>query len=242
MSGHSKFANIKHKKEKNDAAKGKIFTIIGREIAIAVKEGGADPANNSKLRDVIAKAKANNMPNDTIERGIKKAVGEGDSVNYVQVTYEGYGPSGTAIIVDALTDNKNRTAANVRNAFTKGQGNIGTQGCVSYLFDQKGQIIIAKEDCDMDADDLMMMALDAGAEDFSEEEDSFEVITAPDDFSAVREALEAENIPMASAEVTMIPQTYVSLTDEKDITNIQRILDLLDEDDDVQEVYHNWEE
>ena len=242
MSGHSKFANIKHKKEKNDAAKGKIFTIIGREIAIAVKEGGADPANNSKLRDVIAKAKANNMPNDTIERGIKKAAGDGDSVNYVQVTYEGYGPSGTAIIVDALTDNKNRTAANVRNAFTKGQGNIGTQGCVSYLFDQKGQIIIAKEDCDMDADDLMMMALDAGAEDFSEEEDSFEVITAPDDFSAVREALEAENIPMASAEVTMIPQTYVSLTDEKDITNIKRILDLLDEDDDVQEVYHNWEE
>ena len=242
MSGHSKFANIKHKKEKNDAAKGKIFTIIGREIAIAVKEGGADPANNSKLRDVIAKAKANNMPNDTIERGIKKAAGDGDSVNYVQVTYEGYGPSGTAIIVDALTDNKNRTAANVRNAFTKGQGNIGTQGCVSYLFDQKGQIIIAKEDCDRDADDLMMMALDAGAEDFSEEEDSFEVITAPDDFSAVREALEAENIPMASAEVTMIPQTYVSLTDEKDITNIQRILDLLDEDDDVQEVYHNWEE
>lgn len=242
MSGHSKFANIKHKKEKNDAAKGKIFTIIGREIAIAVKEGGADPANNSKLRDVIAKAKANNMPNDTIERGIKKAAGDGDSVNYVQVTYEGYGPSGTAIIVDALTDNKNRTAANVRNAFTKGQGNIGTQGCVSYLFDQKGQIIIAKEDCDMDADDLMMMALDAGAENFSEEEDSFEVITAPDDFSAVREALEAENIPMASAEVTMIPQTYVSLTDEKDITNIQRILDLLDEDDDVQEVYHNWEE
>lgn len=242
MSGHSKFANIKHKKEKNDAAKGKIFTIIGREIAIAVKEGGADPANNSKLRDVIAKAKANNMPNDTIERGIKKAAGDGDSVNYVQVTYEGYGPSGTAIIVDALTDNKNRTAANVRNAFTKGQGNIGTQGCVSYLFDQKGQITIAKDDCDMDADDLMMMALDAGAEDFSEEEDSFEVITAPDDFSAVREALEAENIPMASAEVTMIPQTYVSLTDEKDITNIQRILDLLDEDDDVQEVYHNWEE
>ena len=242
MSGHSKFANIKHKKAASDVYKRQIFTIIGREIAIAVKEGGADPANNSKLRDVIAKAKANNMPNDTIERGIKKAAGDGDSVNYLQVTYEGYGPSGTAIIVDALTDNKNRTAANVRNAFTKGQGNIGTQGCVSYLFDQKGQIIIAKEDCDMDADDLMMMALDAGAEDLSEEEDSFEVITAPDDFSAVREALEAENIPMASAEVTMIPQTYVSLTDEKDITNIQRILDLLDEDDDVQEVYHNWEE
>ena len=242
MSGHSKWNNIKRKKEATDAVKGKIFTKIGREITVVVREGGPDPNNNSKLRDVIAKAKANNMPNDTIERGIKKAAGDGDSVNYVQVTYEGYGPSGTAIIVDALTDNKNRTAANVRNAFTKGQGNIGTQGCVSYLFDQKGQIIIAKEDCDMDADDLMMMALDAGAEDFSEEEDSFEVITAPDDFSAVREALEAENIPMASAEVTMIPQTYVSLTDEKDITNIQRILDLLDEDDDVQEVYHNWEE
>ncbi|MCI5621475.1 MAG: YebC/PmpR family DNA-binding transcriptional regulator [Lachnospiraceae bacterium] len=242
MSGHSKFANIKHKKEKNDAAKGKIFTIIGREIAIAVKEGGPDPANNSKLRDVIAKAKANNMPNDTIDRGIKKAAGDIGSVNYERVTYEGYGPSGTAIIVEALTDNKNRTAANVRNAFSKGQGSIGTQGCVSYMFDEKGQIIIAKEDCDLEADDLMMMALDAGAEDFAEEEDSFEVTTDPDSFSAVREALEAENIVMASAEVTMIPQTYVSLTDEKDLTNIQRILDLLDEDDDVQEVFHNWEE
>ena len=242
MSGHSKFANIKHKKEKNDAAKGKIFTIIGREIAIAVKEGGPDPANNSKLRDVIAKAKANNMPNDTIDRGIKKAAGDIGSVNYERVTYEGYGPSGTAIIVEALTDNKNRTAANVRNAFSKGQGSIGTQGCVSYMFDEKGQIIIAKEDCDLEADDLMMMALDAGAEDFAEEEDSFEVITDPDSFSAVREALEAENIVMASAEVTMIPQTYVTLTDEKDLTNIQRILDLLDEDDDVQEVFHNWEE
>lgn len=242
MSGHSKFANIKHKKEKNDAAKGKIFTIIGREIAIAVKEGGADPANNSKLRDVIAKAKANNMPNDTIERGIKKAAGDGDSVNYVQVTYEGYGPSGTAIIVDALTDNKNRTAANVRNAFTKGQGNIGTQGCVSYLFDQKGQIIIAKEDCDMDADDLMMMALDAGAEDFSEEEDSFEVITAPDDFSAVREAIENAGAPIAEAQVAMIPQTYVDLTDEQALKDLQRTLDLLDEDDDVTDVWTNWNE
>lgn len=242
MSGHSKFANIKHKKERNDAAKGKVFTIIGRELAIAVKEGGADPANNSRLREVIAKAKANNMPNDTIDRGIKKAAGDIGSVNYVQVTYEGYGPSGTAIIVDALTDNKNRTAANVRNAFTKGQGNIGTQGCVSYLFDKKGQIIIDKEECDMDADDLMMLALDAGADDFNEEEDSFEVITEPDSFGLVREALEAQNIAMASAEVTMIPQTYVALSDEKDITNIQRILDLLDEDDDVQEVYHNWDE
>ena len=242
MSGHSKFANIKHKKEKNDAAKGKIFTIIGREIAVAVKEGGSDPANNSKLRDVIAKAKANNMPNDTIDRGIKKAAGDLGSVNYVGITYEGYGPNGTAIIVNALTDNKNRTASNVRNAFTKGGGNVGTTGCVSYMFDEKGQIIIDKEECSMDADDLMMIALDAGAEDFAEEEDSFEVITAPADFSAVREALEAENIPMASAEVTMIPQNYVELTDEDDIKKMNKILDLLDEDDDVQSVYHNWDE
>ena len=242
MSGHSKFANIKHKKEKNDAAKGKIFTVIGREIALAVKEGGADPANNSKLRDVIAKAKANNMPNDTIERGIKKAAGDVNSVNYEQVTYEGYGPSGIAIIVEALTDNKNRTAANVRSAFTKGNGNMGASGCVSYMFDKKGQIIIDKEECEMDADDLMMMALDAGAEDFAEEEDSFEILTDPDDFSVVREALEKEGIPMASAEVTMIPQNYVTLSDENDIKYLNKTLDLLDADDDVQNVYHNWDE
>lgn len=242
MSGHSKFANIKHKKEKNDAAKGKIFTIIGREIAVAVKEGGPDPENNSKLRDVIAKAKANNMPNDTIERGIKKAAGDAGSVNYEAVTYEGYGPNGTAIIVAALTDNKNRTAANVRNAFTKGKGSIGTQGCVSYMFDKKGQILIAKEECDLEADDLMMIALDAGAEDFAEEEDSFEILTQPEDFADVRDALEAEGIPMADAQVTMIPQTYVELTDEQDLYNINKILNLLDEDDDVQEVYHNWDE
>ncbi len=242
MSGHSKFANIKHKKEKNDAAKGKIFTVIGREIALAVKEGGADPANNSKLRDVIAKAKSNNMPNDTIERGIKKAAGDVNSVNYEQVTYEGYGPSGIAIIVEALTDNKNRTAANVRSAFTKGNGNMGNSGCVSYMFDKKGQIIIDKEECEMDADDLMMIALDAGAEDFAEEEDSFEVLTDPDEFSVVREALEKEGIPMASAEVTMIPQNYVALTDENDIKYLNKTLDLLDDDDDVQAVYHNWDE
>lgn len=242
MSGHSKFANIKHKKEKNDAAKGKIFTVIGREIAIAVKEGGADPANNSKLRDVIAKAKANNMPNDTIERGIKKAAGDAEAVNYVQVTYEGYGPSGIAIIVNALTDNKNRTASNVRNAFTKGSGSVGTQGCVSYMFDEKGQIIIAKEECDMDADELMMLALDAGAEDFSEEEDSYEILTAPGDFTMVREALENEKISMASAEVTMLPQNYVTLEDENDIRQLQRTFDLLDADDDVQGYYHNWDE
>ena len=242
MSGHSKFANIKHKKEKNDAAKGKIFTIIGRELAVAVKEGGPDPNNNSRLRDVIAKAKANNMPNDTIDRGIKRAAGDANAVNYEHVTYEGYGPSGIAIIVEALTDNKNRTASNVRNAFTKGNGSLGTSGCVSYMFDQKGQIIIDREECDMDADDLMMMALDAGAEDFSEEEDSFEILTNPDDFSAVREALEKEGVPMAEAEITMIPQNYVSLSDENDIKYLNRTLDLLDEDDDVQAVYHNCDE
>lgn len=241
MSGHSKFANIKHKKEKNDAKKGKIFTVIGREIVIAVKEGGPDPNNNSKLRDVIAKAKANNMPNDTIDRGIKKAAGDSNADNYERITYEGYGPSGVAIIVETLTDNKNRTAGNVRSHFTKGSGSIGTPGCVSFMFDRKGQIIIDKEECEMDADDLMMIALDAGAEDFSEEEDSFEVLTDPDEFSAVREALEKEGIPMMEAEVAMIPQTYVELTDEQDIKNLQRTLDLLD-DDDVQYVWHNWDE
>jgi YebC/PmpR family DNA-binding regulatory protein len=242
MSGHSKFANIKHKKEKNDAAKGKIFTIIGREIAVAVKEGGPDPNNNSRLRDVIAKAKANNMPNDTIDRGIKKAAGDANSVNYEYVSYEGYGPNGIAIIVDALTDNKNRTAANVRSAFTKGYGNVGTPGCVSFMFDKKGQIIIDKEECEMDPDDLMMAALDAGAEDFSDEEDSYEILTDPDTFSDVRQALEEQGIKMAEAEVTMIPQTWVTLTDETSIKNIQKTLDLLDEDDDVQAVYHNWDE
>ena len=247
MSGHSKFANIKHKKEKNDAARGKVFTILGREIAVAVKEGGPDPANNSRLRDVIAKAKANNMPNDTIDRGIKKAAGDAASVNYEEVTYEGYGPSGTAIIVKALTDNKNRTASNVRNAFTKGSGSVGTQGCVSYMFDEKGQIILSKEeledaDITLSADDLMMIALAAGAEDFSEEEDSFEILTSPDDFSDVRQKLEEEGIPMASAEVTMIPQNYVALTDETALKQLNRTLDMLDEDDDVQAVYTNLEE
>ncbi len=243
MSGHSKFANIKHKKEKNDAAKGKMFTIIGKEIAIAVKEGGADPSNNSKLRDVIAKAKANNMPNDTIERGIKKAAGADGSVNYEQITYEGYGPSGIAIIVETLTDNKNRTAANVKHAFSKGNGNVGTPGCVSYMFEKKGEIVIDKEEVeDLESDDLMMMALDAGAEDFEDDEDAYTVYTSPDDFSAVREALEQANIPMASANISMIPQNYVELTDEEAIKDLNRILDMLDDDDDVQEVYHNWDE
>ena len=242
MSGHSKFSNIKHKKEKNDAAKGKIFTIIGREIAVAVKEGGPDPAGNSKLKDIIAKAKANNMPNDTIERSIKKAAGETGGADYVRATYEGYGPKGTAIIVETLTDNKNRTASNVRNAFTKGQGSVGAQGCVSYMFDEKGLIILDKEEIEMDPDELMMLAVEAGAEEFEEEEDSYEIITSPEDFSAVLEAVQGAGLPLVSADITMIPQTWVELTDELDLKNINKILDLLDNDDDVQNVYHNWDE
>lgn len=241
MSGHSKFANIAHKKAANDAAKGKIFTRLGKELMIAVKEGGPDVNNNSKLRQVVAKCKAANMPNDTIDRAIKKAAST-DMSDFESVTYEGYGPNGTAIIVDALTDNKNRTAANVRNAFTKGGGNVGTQGCVSFMFDKKGQIIIDKEECDMEADELMMIALDAGAEDFSDEEECYEVLTQPEEFSAVREALEAAGVKMTEAEVTMIPQNYVTLTDEESIKKMNRIIDLLDEDDDVQEVFHNWDE
>ena len=248
MSGHNKWSTIKQKKGKNDAARAKVFTKIGRELIVAIKEGGsADPSVNSKLKDCIAKAKAANVPNDNIERIIKKASSDADATNYEAVTYEGYGPNGVAVIVEALTDNRNRTAANVRNCFTKGGGNVGTQGCVSYMFDEKGQIILSKEeledaDITLSADDLMMMALDAGAEDFTEEEDSFIVLTDPDDFSVVREALEQEKIAMADAQVTMIPQTYVELTDEQDLYNINKILSLLDEDDDVQEVYHNWDE
>lgn len=241
MSGHSKFANIKHKKEKNDAAKGKIFTVIGRELAVAVKAGGPDPDSNSRLRDAIAKAKSNNMPNDTIEKAIKRAAGNLEGVNYEAITYEGYGPKGVAVIVETLTDNKNRTAADVRSAFTKGNGNMGATGCVSFMFDEKGQIIIEKDD-DTDAETIEMTAIEAGAEDITEEEDSFEIVTAPEDFSAVREALEAAGIAYVSAEVTMIPQTYTTLTDEEDIKKMNKLLDLLDESDDVKNVYHNWDE
>ncbi|MBF0994070.1 MAG: YebC/PmpR family DNA-binding transcriptional regulator [Lachnospiraceae bacterium] len=242
MSGHSKFANIKHKKEKNDAAKGKIFTIIGREIAVAVKEGGPDPANNFKLATVIAKAKANNMPNETIERGIKKASGADGAVDYKSITYEGYGPAGTAIIVEALTDNQNRTAANVRAAFSKGGGNVGTPGCVSFMFDRRGQILIDKEECKLSADDLMMLSLDAGAEDFQEAEDSYEVLSSPEAFQDVVKALEESKVDTVSAEITMIPQNYVKVKEESDRIQLQRILDILDEDDDVQNVYHNWDD
>lgn len=242
MSGHSKFANIKHKKAKNDATKGKIFTKIGREIAVAVKSGGADPSLNRKLADVIAKAKANNMPNDTISRSIKKAAGDGDNVNYEYITYEGYGPSGVAVIVETLTDNKNRTAANVRAAFTKGNGNMGTTGCVSFMFDQKGQIVIEKEATDMDEDELMMLAIDAGADDFEAEEEGYTVYTSPEAFSDVYAAIEAAGIEMAEAEVTMIPQTWTTLTSEADVKAINKMLDLLEDDDDVQNVYHSWDE
>ena len=239
MSGHSKFANIKHKKEKNDAKKGKIFTVIGREIVIAVKEGGPDPNNNSKLRDVIAKAKANNMPNDTIDRGIKKAAGDSNADNYERITYEGYGPSGVAIIVETLTDNKNRTAGNVRSHFTKGSGSIGTPGCVSFMFDRKGQILIAAEN--VSEEQLMDDALEAGADDIITEEDGFEVVTAPEDFNVVRDALVEKGYEFVSADIKLIPQTTTVLDNEGQVKAMEKLIDLLEDDDDVQNVYHNWE-
>ena len=239
MSGHSKWANIKNKKEKTDAQRGKIFTKIGREIAIAVKEGGgADPANNSKLRDVIAKAKANNMPNDNIQRSIKKASGELSNVTYEQITYEGYAPGGVAIIADCITDNRNRTASDVRHCFAKHGGNLGTSGSVSFMFDEKGVLVVERTP-GMDEDEMMMMALEAGAEDVKAEADVFEIYTAPNDFSAVREALEQQGLTFLSAEVDKIPQNTVAVTDEDTILKIQKLLDMLEENDDVQNVYHN---
>jgi YebC/PmpR family DNA-binding regulatory protein len=239
MSGHSKFANIKHKKAKNDAVRGKIFTKIGREIAVAVKNGGADPALNSSLYDIIAKAKANNMPSDTINRAIKKASGESSDVNYEVIVYEGYGPSGVAVIVECLTENKNRTAANVRHAFSKFGGNLGTTGCVSFMFDKKGQIIIERTP-QMDEDELMMMALEAGAEDVVVSEEGFEVLTTPENFREVYEAIIAEGIDVLSGEVTQVPQTTAALNIE-DSVSMEKMLDQLEDDDDVQNVYHNWD-
>ena len=239
MSGHSKWHNIQNKKGKADAKRGKIFTKIGRELMIAVKNGGPDPDNNPKLRDAIAKAKAANMPNDTVQRSIKKASGELSAVDYERIVYEGYGPSGVAVIVDTLTDNKNRSAGNVRSAFTKGGGNMGTTGCVGFMFQEKGEIVIEKGD--LDEEELMMMALDAGAEDFnSDEEDVFIITTAPEDFGTVREALEAEGLEFLEAAVKMIPDTYTEI-DEDAAKKFQKMLDLLEDDDDVQEVYHNAE-
>ena len=239
MSGHSKWHNIQAKKGKTDAKRGKIFTKIGKEIVMAVKNGGANQDTNAKLRDVIAKAKAANMPNDTITKAIKKASGELSSVNYENIVYEGYGPSGVAVIVETLTDNKNRSAGNVRSAFTKGGGNMGTSGCVSFMFQEKGEIVIEKDD--KDEDEIMMIALDAGAEDFSaDEEEVFVVTTTPDDFGTVREALEAEGIEFLEAAVKMIPDTYTAIN-EDDAKKFQKMLDLLEDDDDVQNVYHNAE-
>ena len=239
MSGHSKWHNIQNKKGKADAKRGKIFTKIGRELMIAVKNGGPDPDNNPKLRDAIAKAKAANMPNDTVQRSIKKASGELSAVDYERIVYEGYGPSGVAVIVDTLTDNKNRSAGNVRSAFTKGGGNMGTTGCVGFMFQEKGEIVIEKGD--LDEEELMMMALDAGAEDFnSDEEEVFIITTAPEDFGTVREVLEAEGLEFLEAAVKMIPDTYTEI-DEDAAKKFQKMLDLLEDDDDVQEVYHNAE-
>lgn len=242
MAGHSKFANIKHKKAKNDAQRGKIFTKLGREIAVAVKEGGSDPEQNARLRDIIAKAKSNNMPNDTIQRSIKRAAGEDSSIIYEPITYEGYGPSGVAIIVEALTDNKNRTAANVRHAFSKGGGNMGTTGCVSFMFDRKGEIVIEREAIDIDEDELMMLAIEAGAEDFISEEEGFTIITEPEEFGNVYKVLDEAKITMASAEIAMIPQTTTQLTDPEDVKKMDKLLELLEDDDDVQDIFHNYEE
>lgn len=245
MSGHSKWHNIQNKKGKADAKRGKVFTKLGKEIVIAVKNGGPAPENNPKLRDVIAKAKAANMPNDTITRSIKKASGDLAGVNYEKIVYEGYGPSGVAVIVETLTDNKNRSAGNVRSAFTKGGGNMGSTGCVGFMFQEKGEIVIAKED--KDEDEIMMLALDAGAEDFASEDEVFIVTTTPEDFGTVREALESEGLEFLEAAVNMIPDTYTAIG-EDDAKKFQKMLDLLEDDDDVQEVYHNaefpegWEE
>ena len=242
MSGHSQFKNIMYRKGAQDAKKARVFAKLARDITIAAKSGLPEPDKNPRLRLAIQAARAESMPKDNIERAIAKASQTAGGNDYVSVRYEGFGPGKVAVIVEAMTDNKNRTAANVRSAFTKGGGNVGAQGSVSFMFDRKGQIIIDKEECEMDADELMMAALDAGAEDFSEEEDSFEVVTDPDAFSEVREALEKAGIPMMQAEVTMIPQNYVELTDDDAIKKMNRILDLLDEDDDVQAVFHNWSE
>ena len=241
MSGHSKWHNIQAKKGKADAARGRIFTKLGRELLIAVKQGGPDPSANSKLKDVIAKCKANNMPNDTINNAIKKASGEGSNETYEEITYEGYGTNGVAVIVNASTNNKNRTAADVRHIFDKAGGNLGTTGCVSYMFDKKGIIVIEKEGCPLSEDDLMLLAIDSGAEDFSSEEEVYQITTAPADFTSVMEKLEQNEIKFLEAGVQMIPSTYVSL-DEKAAEKMQRLIDNLEDLDDVLEVFHNWEE
>ncbi|MBR2388313.1 MAG: YebC/PmpR family DNA-binding transcriptional regulator [Clostridia bacterium] len=240
MSGHSKWANIKHKKEKTDAQRAKVFTKIGKEITIAVKEGGGDPTSNSKLRDLIQKAKSNNVPNDNIERTIKKALGSSGE-NYEEVVYEGYGPAGVAVIVETTTDNRNRTAGNVRSYFSKYHGNMGQSGCVGYLFSEKGVIIVSNEDGDVDEDKLMEVSLEAGAEDFASEGEVFEIYTEPDDLYAIKEAIEAEGFVIASAEKDKIPSTYVTLESDDDKKFMDLLIEHLEDDDDVMNVYHNWE-
>ena len=242
MSGHNKWSTIKQKKGKNDAARAKIFTKIGRELIVAVKEGGsADPSINSKLRDVIAKAKANNVPNDNIDRIIKKAAGDADSANYEAVTYEGYGPNGIAVIVEALTDNRNRTAGEVRHYFDKFGGNMGTQGCVTFMFEKQGVLVIEREELEADEDKVMEDALEAGASDFEADEDIFTIYTEPSDFSAVRDDLTAAGYNFASAEVEMVPNNYTKLEDEESKVNMQKMLDMFEDNDDIQNVWHNWE-
>lgn len=240
MSGHSKWNNIKNKKGKSDAERGKVFTKLGREILVAVKEGGPDPASNSKLRDVIAKCKANNMPNDNIDRSIKKAAGEGNSANYEEITYEGYGPNGVAIIIEAMTDNRNRTAGDVRHILDKFGGNLGTNGSVSWMFDKKGVIIVEKS-IKMSEDELMMEAIEAGAENFESDEEVYEITTAPADFSNVRETLEKKGIEFLDAEIKMVPQNYMSL-DAESARKMNLIIEKMEDLDDIQEIWHNWDE
>ena len=239
MSGHSKWANIKRKKEGTDAQRAKIFTQMGRMIAVAIREGGPNPESNSKLRDVIAKAKAANVPNDNINRMLAKASST-DTSSYDSVTYEGYGPNGIALIVVGLTDNKNRTSSDIRHYFDKFGRGMGAQGSVAWQFDQKGVLVVERED--RDEDEFMMEALDCGADDFTAEDDVFEILTAPENFSEVREALEAKGITFVTAEVQMVPQTYITLSNEEDIKSMEKLLDALEENDDVQNVWHNWEQ
>ena len=243
MSGHSKWHNIQKTKGAADAKRSQAFTKIAREMIVAVKEGGSgDPNNNSRLATVIAKAKAANMPNDNIKRTIDKALGAGSTDNFEKVVYEGYGPSGVAVIVEALTDNRNRTAPEVRHLFDKYGGNMGASGCVSWSFDRKGVIVIDNEDGDLDEEAVMMDALDCGAEDFAAEESIFEITTSPDDFNAVTAALESKGYVFAEAEIQMVPQNYIQLTGEDDIKNMTKLIDLLEDNDDVQNVWHNWEQ
>ena len=239
MSGHSKWKNIMHKKEKSDAQKASIFTKIGREITLAVKEGGPDPASNSKLKDIIAKAKTNNVPNDNIERVIKKAAGDGDNTQYEEITYEGYGPAGIAVIVETLTDNRNRTAGDLRHYFDKYGGNLGQTGSVNWMFSKKGVIVISKEEYE-DEEKLMEELMEVEAEDFVIEENVYEIYTAPENFSAVREFLEEKGYEFLSAEVEQVPSNYITLTDADHIKNMNKLLEVLEDNDDVQNTYHNW--